>query len=66
MLPSTTVQESHPGGKLSTHVLSLGRPLYIQTAWQILDERGLIIPRHNMKHKVRGGESIASWAVPLS
>ncbi|KAL4423463.1 hypothetical protein ABPG77_005415 [Micractinium sp. CCAP 211/92] len=46
------VQESRPGGKLSVYVLSLGRPLYIQTCWHILDPKGLVISQREFKQKI--------------
>ncbi|PRW33197.1 Ribosome production factor 1 [Chlorella sorokiniana] len=51
-LRDVLIQEGQPGGKLATYVLSLGRPLYIQTAWQILDPTGGIIARHEFGRKI--------------
>ncbi|KAL4440042.1 hypothetical protein ABPG75_003043 [Micractinium tetrahymenae] len=58
------VQECHPGGKLSAYVLSLGRPLYIQTCWQILDPKGLIIAQHEIKQKVNSARPDGVYWVP--
>lgn len=58
------VQECHPGGKLTAYVLSLGRPLYIQTCWHILDPKGLIIPQREFKQKVNSARPDGVYWVP--